>query len=99
MPSDGFGGGTERTIGDRSVSPDHPLGLPAAQSHQNRHTESRIERHRGAMMSEVMEVKVLESGGAGRLPKHVTDMDSAIRMTVWPREHPRALMGLQDLLE
>ena len=61
--------------------------------------EARVERHRRAVVTQVMEVKILQPCATGDFTEYAADMDAAVRGAVWTREHPLLFMSLELALE
>ena len=59
IATDGLCSGPQRGVGHRGIPPHHPLRLPAAEGLDDRRGKAAVERHRGPVEPEVMEVEVL----------------------------------------
>ena len=95
MSAHGFGRSPQRLIRDRRVPPHHPFGLPATKRHDNRRGEALVERHRRAVVSEIVEMEVAEPHGAGGLPENPADVHAAVGAAIRAWEYPVSFMPLE----
>src|SRR5262245_5542012 len=95
VAADGLGCRSKRRIRDGSVAPHHSLRLPPTKRHYDWRREARVERHRRAMVPEIVKMEVLQAGAAGGFPEDPGDVHAAVGRAVWAREYPHLVVGLQ----
>src|SRR2546430_5821742 len=91
----GLSGRPESLIGHCGVPAHHLCRLPPTKLHDDLTREAGVQRHGGAVVSEIVEMEISEAAGPTGFPEHPGYVNSAVRCSVRIREHPLGLLALE----